>query len=170
MPDCRSGDRGSIPRGTEIFSPTFFDSSYIISMSKTQTPRVKIQEVVRFVIAPGSCVQEGKYKGHECWVDSETGKLDVSRDAHVSERKAARAYFNGLKKILREANKGTSGVFEEIAEGYLQRKPLTIQQRFNAYLEGCSSEGLVEIGEGAPFNIVSYVDGTYQVEIIKRSE
>ena len=72
----------------------------------------------------------------------------------------ARNYIKGLKKVWKDE----PGFFENAGSAYTGRIDAH-EERYNKIVRQLNEEQIVAIGLGAKFEITSYVDGSYPVQV-----
>ena len=105
------------------------------------------------------------YAGKEGWeIPIKDGKIErfperISRAA----KKEARELLAGIRRIFEYSNK-LPGVIESLAKQYTGRIE-SMQERYEKILMATGKQNLIWIGRGAEFEVQSYIDGTYTVEV-----
>lgn len=92
-------------------------------------------------------------------------KIKKRNESLSRTKRAGSLYIKGLKKIFRSYMK--LSICEQMTTAYVKRELNDVEERWKKILCGFTTNQIIQIGEGKSFKVYSYVDGTFDGEIIK---
>lgn len=87
-------------------------------------------------------------------------KLSFPKDIPTQDRKNARAFLKGLKTLWKRA--AQKDFFESAGEK-IHGNTNDQNSKYQKLQRACSQNDIINIGNGSPFAITSYVDGSYTI-------